>query len=287
MSKISKVDFLYIGPDKAGSSWLYEYISGHPQCFIPECKDLYFFDRYFNKGFEWYLRFFDKSVDGQLSGEISHDYLYSKEAALRIKSHNQSVKLLTSLRNPADRSFSQYLYLIRSGMTNKDFWGAVSQFPEIIDNSYYYKHLSFYFAHFPRENIKVLMFDQLQSAPKDYADQVTTFLNVDLLSPLVTGEVRAAAKPRSYVVAKFFKFGALLVRNLGFPTIVGKLKHGVLAKVLYSEYRSTDKPKLSSSDRARLNQMFKDDVSDLGKLLDMDFIGLWLTRADSTPNSGI
>ena len=37
-------DFLYIGPDKSGSTWLYEVLRRHPEVFVPSVKDLYFFD---------------------------------------------------------------------------------------------------------------------------------------------------------------------------------------------------------------------------------------------------
>ena len=53
-------NFMHIGPDKAGSSWLHEVLIRHQQIFMPEAKDLYFFDRYYDRGLSWYL--------GQFSG---------------------------------------------------------------------------------------------------------------------------------------------------------------------------------------------------------------------------
>ena len=35
-------NFIYIGPDKAGSSWLHEVLIRHEQVFMPDAKDLYF-----------------------------------------------------------------------------------------------------------------------------------------------------------------------------------------------------------------------------------------------------
>ena len=40
----------YIGPDKAGSSWLHTMLDHHPQVYVTEAKDLYFFDRFYHRG---------------------------------------------------------------------------------------------------------------------------------------------------------------------------------------------------------------------------------------------
>ena len=45
-----KPNFIYIGPDKAGSSWLHEVLISHDGIFMPPAKDLYFFDRYYDRG---------------------------------------------------------------------------------------------------------------------------------------------------------------------------------------------------------------------------------------------
>jgi len=117
-----KPTFLFIGPDKSGSTWLYEVLRQHAQCFVPPVKDIYFFDRYYERGLDWYFRFFEAAPPGTLAaGELSHDYLFSSAAAERIAQDLPGVKLITSLRDPAERTFSHYLYMIRSGRTRLDF----------------------------------------------------------------------------------------------------------------------------------------------------------------------
>lgn len=37
-----KPNFIFIGPDKSGSSWLYNIFKAHPEIFVPEIKDIYF-----------------------------------------------------------------------------------------------------------------------------------------------------------------------------------------------------------------------------------------------------
>ena len=159
----TRPNFLYIGPDKSGSTWLFHVLSRHPECYVPAAKDIYFFDRYYDRGLEWYLSFFkDAPPKAKAIGELSHDYLFSAQAASRIARDLPCVRLVTNLRNPVERTFSHYLYLVRSGKTNQSFEIALEQFPELIDNSLYAKHLSAYFREFRRANIRVLFFDRLQ-----------------------------------------------------------------------------------------------------------------------------
>ena len=266
--------FIFIGPDKTGSSWLFEYLRSHPQCFVPECKDIYFFDRYFNKGIGWYLGFFRDS-NSAVSGEICHDYLFSIDAANRIFSFNPDIKLLTSLRNPVDRSFSHYLYLVRSGITKMDFWGATTKYPEIIDNSLYFKHLKSYFGLFPHKNICVLDFNTLKSSQADYAATICKFLDIDFYDPSNIGIIRPAEKARFFYIAKFLKTLATLFRDLGFPNLVGKVKHSKITHIFYRSYRRDEKPSLSANDRSSLEQHFIEDAKCLDTLLGTEYVKNW------------
>ncbi|AUM13746.1 sulfotransferase domain-containing protein [Ketobacter alkanivorans] len=268
--------FIFIGPDKTGSSWLFEYLRSHPQCFVPECKDIYFFDRYFKKGASWYLSFF-KSVNSNFSasGEICHDYLFSLDAANRIYSFNPEIKLLTSLRNPVDRSFSHYLYLVRSGITKTDFWSAIEEHPEIIDNSLYFKHLNGYFGLFPRQHICILDFSTLKNSQSDYAATICEFLGIDFYDPSNIGIVRSAEKARSFYIAKLLKTMASLVRDLGFPNLVGKIKHSRIILLLYRSYRNEEMPTLSPSDRTSLEQYFIEDTKHLDSLIGTTYVKNW------------
>jgi len=172
---MSKPNFLFIGPDKSGSSWLYHVLSRHPDCFVPAAKDIYYFDRYFAKGEAWYLRHFaDAPATAIAVGELSHDYLFSPLAAQRIAQSLPDVALLACLRNPIERSFSQFQYMRRSGEVGDDFWAAVQKFPKIIDNSRYLKHLRPYLTAFPRAQVHLLVFDDLAADPAAFGAQVLT-----------------------------------------------------------------------------------------------------------------
>ena len=280
MSKKIFPNFLFIGPDKTGSSWMYEILAAHPQCFVPVIKDLYFFDRYYDRGLDWYLAFFEPAPDDAIAiGELSHDYLFSPAAAQRIEADLPDVRLMTCLRNPIDRSFSHYLYLVRSGLTKQSFEQALEAFPELIDNSLYGRHLQTYLDLFPRERILALQFDDLKRDSRAFAETMFNFLGLPYLPDLPYNEqVRPASRPRSHALARIAKQGANFARDLGLARLVGILKDSPPAKVLYRPYGKEEKPRMTQETRKRLADVFADDIETLEGLLNHNFKH-WLDEA--------
>lgn len=267
-----KPNFLFVGPDKSGSTWLYEVLRHHPECYVPICKDIYFFDRYYHRGMDWYLAHFKYAPENARAvGELCHDYLYSRIAAHRIARELPNVKLITCLRNPCERTFSHYLYLIRSGKTRMSFENALEHFPELINNSLYYKHLSVYFQEFERQQIKVCMFEDIKSDAKTFAKDIFEFLNLSFVENLhYDKQVLPASRPRSFLLAKFAKMGANAARELSLTSAVGLVKRSALVKLLYEPYDQTNKPRMDSTTQAWLLQEFYSDIVQLEHLLRMD-----------------
>ena len=274
-----KPTFLFIGPDKSGSSWLYEVLRQHPACYVPACKDIYFFDRYYDQGIDWYLSFFkDAPLQVQAVGELSHDYLFSPLAADRIKKHLPGVKLLTTLRHPVERSFSHYLYLVRSGITRKPFRKALEKFPELISQSMYDIHLSEYLRRFDPSQIKILYFDDLKSDPEAFAGNVFKFLGLSSEKTIqYSKRVRPASRPRSYFLARIGKFGATASRELGFPQLVGVVKNSRLTQLLYAPYSQKDRPQMDPAIREELSDLFEPSISRLENMFEVN-LSHWLSN---------
>lgn len=277
------INFIYIGPDKSGSTWLYEIFKQHPQIFIPDAKDIYFFDRYYYKGFDWYLSFFKGSEGYKAVGEISHDYLFSQKAAQRIyEFFGKKIKLLTILRNPIEKTWSTYLFVQRSGLTSKSFMEAIKDYPEIIDRSLYGKHLKSYFKIFDKVQIKIFLFDDLEKSPRDFAKNIFKVLNVDFIETLpYEKKVLPASKPRSYFLAKLAKKSANLLRNLGMVNLLGKIKtNELILKLLYKPYEK--KPSMPPEIKEFLiENYFKKDIELLSQITNKDF-SFWLKEKKQT-----
>ncbi|MFK5986665.1 MAG: sulfotransferase [Pseudomonadota bacterium] len=269
-------NFLYIGPDKTGSSWIHSILMQHPESFVPKCKDIYYFDKQYHRGISWYSGFF-KGIDGNVKaiGELSHDYMFSRDAALRIKNDIPDVKLITCLRHPVERTFSHYLYLARSGVTRESFRDALISQPELIGNSMYSQHLQVYFDIFDKGNVKIFFFGDLKKDPTKFAMKLYNFLGISFYEQInYKKKVRIASKSKYYFLSKLVKFLANLSRKVGLVNLVGLIKHSPIVSFLYVEYKD-DKPKISDDDREFLLGIFREDVHCLEKLLNVE-LSAWL-----------
>lgn len=68
-------DFVGVGVQKSGSTWLADILGQHPQVWIPQ-KEIHFFDRYFYRGYRWYHGWFLNKND-RLGGDFTPDYFIS------------------------------------------------------------------------------------------------------------------------------------------------------------------------------------------------------------------
>jgi len=270
-------NFLYVGPDKSGSTWMYEMLRQHPECHVPRVKDIYFFDRYYHRGLDWYASFFRDAPPGARAiGELSHDYLFSDEAADRIRHDLPGVRLLVSLRNPGDRSFSQFLYMLRSGMTEGPFAEAVRRYPEIIDNSLYHKHLVRYWERFGTDRLRVFLFDDLVADPRAFAHDLFGYLGLSTDVEMdFSRRVLPASRARSRLAARAAKEGANLARRLGLAELVGAVKGSPVVRWLYAPYGAGERPTLPSGDRTRMLEAFRPDLERLQEAIGRD-LGHWM-----------
>lgn len=270
--------FLYIGTSKAGSTWLFKVLSAHPQIFIAPNKGAYFFDHHFENGLGWYRSYFRGARGQKCLGEISHGYLFSDIARQRIAKLLPDVKLLVCLREPVERVMSHYLDLVKNGRWNGSVDEALRAHPEIIERSRYANYLKPYFETFGAQQIHVALFDQLQSDPATFAQEMFAFLDVNPmpLEPALTRKIMPAARPRSKLVVQVSKRLARFAERVGIGGLRGRLKKSpTVRRLLYRPYGSTDKPALPDETRLRLRGLFRPDVEQLDSLLGMSLSTRW------------
>lgn len=229
-------NFLYVGPDKAGSSWLHETLIKHPDVYLTPSKDLYFFDRYHDRGLDWYAAQFKDARDQSVVGEVCQDYLFHPDAARRIHDALGDVKVMVSLRDPVDRAWSSYLYMRKHGIGPDTFAEALRSRPELLEHGRYATGLDRFLTLFPRDHVHVALFDDLEADPQGFLDGVTDFLGVER-QPLDAKEREArlpAASARSVRVAAAVRRGADWVREHDGARLVGAVKRSPLVhRVLY------------------------------------------------------
>lgn len=271
-------NFLYLGPDKAGSSWLHEVLLVHPEIHLTPAKDLYFFDRYFDRGVDWYAGKFDPVTGQHVVGEICQDYLADPRAPQRIRDVlGPDVRMMVTLRDPVDRAFSSWLYMLKHGETPGPFREALTNRPELVTHSSYGAALQRYLELFDRDRLHIAMFDDLTADPQRFIDDVLRFLGVApmTLSAQLQEARLPASKARSVTMARLVRRGADLVRLADGADLVGRVKRSPLTHRLLYQPFGDDKPVLDAADRAHLRTLLAPDVALLEELSGLDVRTRW------------
>jgi len=273
-----QANFIVIGPGKSGTSWVYELLLAHPDVCVSSAKETLFFEDGFHSGVAWYHSFYKHWQGEPRVGEVSNTYIFSALAARRMKAYNPALKLISTLRNPIERAFSHYLFLLRNGEMVSSFEDATRQQPHLIERGLYFKHLSAYLEHFDRENLLCLLFDDLKEDAEAYAEQLFQFLDCGPLDDqdLFTKKVLPASKARNKWVARSVKRSALAVREMGFPDLITKVKASPLTRLLYKPFAPGERPDMKPQTREHLKTYYQDDIEQLSTLLRRDLTEMWL-----------
>lgn len=262
-------NFLYLGPDKAGSTWIHETLIRHPDIFLTPAKDLYFFDRYYERGTDWYADFFEGADGSRFVGEVCQDYLASPVAPARISEVLGKPRVMVSLRDPAERALSSYLYMRKHGEGPRTFGEALRTRPELLEHGRYGTQLRRYLSFLPRESIHVGVFDDLVADPQLFLDRVLDWLKLPHyeLSSAEAGTRLAASKARVKAVAWIVRRAAEGVRYLGGPEVVGRVKRSATVhRVLYRPLDPADR-ELGIGDRDWIRDQLRLEIS----MVDRDF----------------
>jgi hypothetical protein len=245
-------NFVYLGPEKSGTSWLHGTLSRHPQVFLTPAKDLFFFNRFYDRGLDWYREQFAAADSEQVVGEIAHRYLTDPTALQRMRRDLGEIRLMTTVRNPVDRAWSGYLYYRKHGVHSGSFREALTDKEQLLNSGRYATAIGHVLQHFPKDSLHVAVFDDLEQDPQRYLDGVTKFLDIESMS--LSGEERRpmlpAARARSTRVARVVRAGAKWTRRHGHPRVIATLKRSpVIERALYRPVdRTTERPEQADVD---------------------------------------
>ncbi len=273
-----KPNFIYIGTSKAGSTWLFDLLSRHPDVFMTPVKGLYFFDSHFDNGWPWYTQHFAEASGEAVIGEISHSYLYSQIACQRIAEMDPHIRLMVCLREPIDRAFSMYLDGIRNGKWTGSFEERCEDTREILEEGCYARYLQPYMERFPREQIHITLFDDLKQSPQDYAANLFDALGISHLpwDSRLDSKVMPACVPRNERLAHISKRMSEACRRMGWKKLRGRIKRSrMIRSLIYRNVKDEDRATLSDAARAALKQRFQPEVERLEELLGIQLCARW------------
>jgi hypothetical protein len=84
------------------------------------------------------------------------------------------------LRSPLDRLESHYNFAkYFLGKEDRPMEQAIRGEPEFLDMSMYFRNLSMFLEHFPREQFFIVWFEDIHTRPEELLKEVYTFLGVD------------------------------------------------------------------------------------------------------------
>jgi hypothetical protein len=293
------VDFIGIGAARSGTTWISNVLRRHPEIEISEPKEIRYFNRYafplgsdkgrlnpdYDRSLEWYLQHF-RHVERRVKGEYSPIYLYDEAAPAAIKRSFPEVRLICSLRNPVDRAYSHFWLYRGSGMLSEmSFEEALVGEPVFLEMGFYARQLHRYLEHFDRDQLHVLLFDDLTREPRAEFGRILRFLGVredmqlDIRRRGRNTPVNVRSKKLKLVAHATSR--ALAATGLN-PVLRGLRRIGLYDLVNRLNSSGLRYPPMKPATRQHLIATYAEDIAALERLLDRD-LGEWTTLTKDRP----
>lgn len=195
MSIGQKIDLMIVGAQKAGTTSLNNYLCEHPEVLGHASlqKEFAYFwdDSIFEKGFEaeFDKAFIKKRTTNKVKIVAKNVGISNNEQALkRLQEHNKDCKLVFIVREPVSRAYSSYTMEVFNGWMDRDF----SELKQVLSNndksdamyrffiepSLYVNHLHLIYKYFPKNQVRVYLFDDFKSNPERICKEVFEWLDI-------------------------------------------------------------------------------------------------------------
>lgn len=224
--------FLGIGTQKGGTTTLHQLLNQHPDVYIPDCKEVHYFDQNFDKPLTWYNTYFKSARTEQYCGDITPFYMFHPDVPQRIKKVIPSAKLIVLLRDPVERTLSHLFHAQKRKFENLNITDALKAEDErlskgssysfqkhsYMSRSRYLEQLNRYEAIFPKKQLLILKSEDLFSGSAQTWYNIQRFLTVKITPMPIYLPKANAGKGQSKDVSP--RIRAWLRKNLE-PTAAG------------------------------------------------------------------
>ncbi|KAA0589268.1 sulfotransferase [Azospirillum oryzae] len=186
-------DFIGIGAQKSGTTWIYETLSSHPDIRFPAGKEIHFWDARRDMGVSWWLSQFGAAPDDTAdvhapsirTGEITPAYaIISADAIRELYSLCPDLRLFYVLRNPIERAWSAArMAVLRAEMTVEEaseqwfldhFRSAGSR-----RRGAYAEAILRWQSIFPAEQLMIGLFEEMLAEPRAFLSKLCKHIGVD------------------------------------------------------------------------------------------------------------
>jgi hypothetical protein len=293
----AKPNFFVVGAPKCGTTALHRYLRPHPNIFMPRVKEPHFFAADLGtyriaKTMEDYARLFAESTGEHLRvGEASVYYLRSSVAIPAIRAFNPDAKIIAMFRNPVDVVYALHSELLYwSEETVADFEVAwhlqerrrqgfdlptcrsplLVQYAEVGQFGTQTQRL---LASFPREQVKLILFDDFADSPQKVYDEVIEFLGIPHDNRTDFPRINENRRVRLLWLKHLIRRPPPLLRQTYMSlkrTVGGRQLDSFKRKIVTKNSLKESRPPLSPAFRAELVEAFRGEVALLSELLGRD-----------------
>ena len=197
--KIERLDFILAGAQKSGTTALHYFLSRHPDINMGDQQEIHFFDNDAmfvpQVDYEQLHKHYPLLAPSTITGDCTPSYMYHEPAAERIWEYNPKIKLLVLLRNPVERAFAHWNMQRFKGREPLDFFDAVREEKTriagapptearrfaYVDRGFYAEQLERLFKFFPREQVKVVKFEEFKNRQRETLVSIFSFLGLEPL----------------------------------------------------------------------------------------------------------
>ena len=275
-------NFFIVGAPRAGTTSLYEYLKNCENVFMSPIKETYFFSPNVNmklilskpvKNQKDYQKLFHNVKTEKAIGEATPSYLWDPDSAKLIHEKIPNARIIIILRNPIDRAFSHYLWLVSLGKENLSFSEAIkkslSAKPDfsgrIIDGGMYSNQIQRYLDEFGQKQIKIIIFEEFLKNPKLFLEDTLKFLDIDSNPPEIFEAFNSYVEPRGKLAKSIIQNKFLQKLGTSLPQTIASQATKILDK-------KAVKPKISESNIKMLKNIYSEDVKNLKSILNKDLL---------------
>ncbi len=305
-------DFFIVGHAKSGTTALYEMLRRHPQIYMPDAKEPWFFARDMRPRFQppragptpetltEYMELFAGAGPDQRVGEASSSYLWSETAAREIAAVKPEARIMAILREPASFLRSLHLQLVQTHVEAKrDLRKAValesarregrhiprrSHRPQLLQYSQhvrYVEQLRRYHGLFAPEQVLVLIYDDFRADNAATVRTVLRFLGVDETCPIDVIDANPTIGMRSQQLDELVhsvSVGRGVVSRATKATIKTLTPQRLRREFLHTAQRRIVHQAPPAPDEKfmlELRRRYKPMVEELSTYLERDLVSLW------------
>ena len=308
---VADPNLFIVGAPKSGTTALSRYLTAHPDVFVANRELNYFsFDLDFRtmKGEAWrmtleaYRGWFAEHPNVRYRGDHSVFYLYSTQAATEIRAFSPAARILIMLRNPVDQMHSEHSEMFFQGdETERDFAIALAleearhegrQVPPRCrkvfglfyrDLARYTDQVKRYFAAFGREQVCVVLHDDLVADATGAYRRVLEFLGIDPDVSPDLAVINANKVVRSTAVRELLRRTPAVARRVGRVFVRDEHERAALRRRLHAmNTKEEPRPAVDAQLRRQLEEEFEPEVRRLEDLLGRDLTA-WRSAPAPSP----